>query len=197
MSRGEAGSTGFLQMSISSEPGRSGTQRQRCLLVGEGRTAQPLQPDSGWGLVTLGTRSLLWRSQGNSPFQDAFPSFQVLFCQHESPHFPVWELSVRLLRTEVLAGWVQVWMGGCSPCPLLLTPLFELPSKDWGHQQQTGPTHSWADVGTRRLSEGWTGRQWQDQEKNTHFGIPSRETGNRHDELNYRLEILSTFWWWG
>ena len=115
-----------------------------------------------------------------------------------------WVTTLSCLRAECAVPedggpcWLGAGLnGGCSPCPLLLTPLFELPSKDWGHQQQTGPTHSWADVGTRRLSEGWTGRQWQDQEKNTHFGIPSRETGNRHDELNYRLEILSTFWWWG
>ena len=58
----------------------------------------------------------LRRSQGNSPFQDAFPSFQVLFCQHESPYFPVWELSVRLLRTEVLlAGCRSEW--GVLPMP--------------------------------------------------------------------------------
>lgn len=195
MSRGEAGRAGFLQMSINSES-RSGTQLQRCLRAGEGRIARPLQPDNGWGLVTPGMRSLFWEGARETP------CFRMLFLPSRS--FSV-NMSHHTFLSEswVCGSWGRrsCWLGaglngGCSPMPTL-TPLLELPSKDRRHQQQTGPTHSWADVGTRRLSEGWTGRQWQDQEKNTHFGILPWETGNRHNKLNYRLAILSTFWWWG
>lgn len=148
-----------------------------------------------------------WWPRGWGPYSEKEPGklpVSGCFSFLQGPFLSTWVTILSCLRAEYVApedggpaGWVQVWMGGAPLCPLPLTPLLELPSKDRGHQQQTGPTHSWADVGTRRLSEGWTGRQWQDQEKNTHFGILPWETGNRHNKLNYRLAILSTFWWWG
>lgn len=116
MSRGEAGRAGFLQMSINSES-RSGTQLQRCPFAGEGRTARPLQPDNGWGLVTPGMRSLFWGGARETP------CFRMLFLP--SRFFSV-NMSHHTFLSEswVCGSWGRrsCWLGaglngGCSPMP--------------------------------------------------------------------------------
>lgn len=141
---------------------------------------------------------ILRRSQGSSLFQYAFPSFQFFFRQHESQYLPVWELSVQLLGGRFTGlAWPE-W--GILPDAHYSShlssdfpPWIRVTQKCF-KVRKTGPIHSWVNAGTERFSEGWTGRQWQDQEENTHFWILTWETGNGHDKLNYRREILSTFW---
>lgn len=117
MSRGEAGRAGFLQMSINSESRRSGTQLQCCLLAGERWTAGALQPDNGWGLVTLGMRSLFWGGARETR------CFRMLFLP--SRFFSV-NMSHHTFLSESWVcgswGWRSCWLGaglnrGCSPMP--------------------------------------------------------------------------------
>lgn len=132
------------------------------------------------------------RSWGNPLFQCVFPSFKVLSIR-ESQSSPLWELS--------MPGAGQAWNVGSSPTILYARPQ----TSTQGPESLGNGSVPSANTCKHSIAEDMytqTGSVKDDQgadewvKEKTHFWILPWEPGNGYDELNYRCEIPSTFWWW-